>query len=131
MSASTAFRAGQQWIYRPPAGYEHSRIVVGAVVDFADRESIVCCAVTAAPHRLPDGRLDTITIPFLPITSRALSRSVMAPDGSGALPADFVTAFRAWREDPRGLSAFTVPFEGLLERLIALQMAEIVGANPD
>jgi hypothetical protein len=81
------------------------------------------------PHRLPDGSIDAITIPFLPMTSEALSRTVMAPDGPGELPAEFALAFKVWREDPRGLSAFTVPFEGLLERLIGQQMAEIVGGR--
>lgn len=128
MSGSTEFRAGQQWVYRPPDGYEHSRIVVGAVVEFADREPIVCCAVTGAVRRLPDGRFETITIPFLPMTFSALKRSVVAPDGLGAVPQDFVSAYQGWRDDPRGLTAFTVPFDGLLERLIAHQMAEIVGA---
>jgi hypothetical protein len=55
------FRAGERWIYRPPNSFEHSRIVVGAVVTFADGQPIVCCAVTgcrtvfrtAALMRLP------------------------------------------------------------------------------
>jgi hypothetical protein len=129
VSASTVFRAGERWIYRPPEGFERSRIVVGAVVEFADREPIVCCAVTGAQHRLPDGSFDTITIPFLPMTANALIRSVIASDGPGNVPTDFAAAFQTWRDDPRGLSAFTVPFEGVLERLIAQQMQQIVGGR--
>ena len=127
MSASIVFRAGERWIYRPPDGFEHSRIVIGAIVTFPNRQPIVCCAVTGAPHRLPDGSLDAITIPFLPMVSEALIRTVIAPDGPEEPPEEFAPAFKTWQEDPRGLSAFTVPFEGLLERLIGRQMAEIVG----
>ena len=129
VSASTLFRAGERWSYRAPEGFERSRIVVGAVVEFADREPIVCCAVTGAPGRRPDGSLDTITIPFLPMTSNALIHSVIARDGLEKLPGDFGTAFQTWRDDPRGLTAFTVPFEGLLEHLIARQMEEIVNTK--
>jgi hypothetical protein len=129
VAASTVFRAGERWSYRAPEGFERSRIVVGAVVEFADREPIVCCAVAGAPRRRPDGSLDTITIPFLPMTSNALIRSVIARDGLECLPVDFATAFQTWRDDPRGLTAFTVPFEGLLEHLIARQMEEIVGGG--
>jgi hypothetical protein len=129
MFASEIFRAGERWSYRAPEGFERSRIVVGAVVEFADREPIVCCAVTGAPGRRPDGGLDTITIPFLPMTSNALIRSVIARDGTEKLPGDFATAFQTWRDDPRGLTAFTVPFEGLLEHLIARQMEEIVNTK--
>ena len=89
----------------------------------------MCCAVTGAPGRLPNGSLDTITIPFLPMTSDALTRSVVARDGLEKLPGDFATAFQTWRDDPRGLTAFTVPFEGLLEHLIARQMEEIVNTK--
>jgi hypothetical protein len=129
MLAPDAFRAGERWVYRPPAAFAASRLVVGAVLTFEGREPIVCCAVTGAPRRLPDGSLDEVTIPFLPLTESALAASVVARDGESELPPQFAEAFRCWREDPRGLSAFTVPFEGPLDRLIARQMAEIVGAN--
>ena len=121
------FRAGQRWCYRTPAGFEASRILIGAVVSFADREPIVCCAVPDAQRLLPDGRPDCVMVPFLPMTAGALAASVSVPDGEADLPADFAEAFTDWRDDPRGLVAFTVAFEGRLDLMIARQMAEIVG----
>ena len=41
-------------------------------------------------------------------------------------PSAFAAAFATWRDDPRGLSAFSVPFEGRLDLLIAHQMAALV-----
>ena len=51
------FRAGERWCYRTPAGFEQSRMVIGAVVSFASSEPIVCCAVLGAPRMLPDGSI--------------------------------------------------------------------------
>ena len=120
-------KAGQRWTYRAPAGFETSRMVVGAIVTFADHPAIVCCAVTAAPRKLPDGRVDTVTIPFLPIGEAAFRESIVSPDGEAGVEENFATAFEVWHGDGCGLSAFTVPFEGYLDRMIALQMAAIVG----
>jgi hypothetical protein len=123
------FKPGSQWSYRAPPGFEASRLVVGAVVTFPEQEQIVCCAVHGAPRRRPDGTIDAVTIPFLPLSLSALAETVVAPDGTGALPDGFAAALAEWQQDPRGLSAFTVPFEGLLDRMIALQMASIAGAR--
>jgi hypothetical protein len=131
LHAANAFRAGESWIYRPPAEFDSSRLVVGAVLTFEDREPIVCCAVTGAPRRLADGSVDEVTIPFLPLTASALEASVIGRDGESEVPTEFAQAFRSWSEDPRGLSVFTVPFDGRLDRLIARQMAEIAGARLD
>jgi len=122
-----SFSAGECWTYRAPDGFDRSRIIVGAVVTFADREPVVCCAIRAAPRRLPDGRIETVTIPFLPMAASALAASVVARDGEADLPADFAPAFESWRTDSRGLTVFTVPFEGWFDSLIARQMASIVG----
>ena len=130
MTASQTFKAGECWSYRAPQGFESSRILVGAVLTFQDREPIVCCAVTAAPRKNTDGTLETVTVPFLPMTATALAATVGAPSGEAALPDGFATALEAWASDPRGLSAFTVPFEGWLDHLIARQMAEIAGIDP-
>lgn len=129
MSDVAEFRAGQRWTYRAPAGFEASRLIIGAIVTFPEREQIVCCAVTCAPRRLPDGRIDAVTIPFLPLGAGAFGQTVGVLDGTEDVPADFIVAFEIWRDDPRGLSAFTVPFEGLLDRLIARQMEQIVQAG--
>jgi hypothetical protein len=124
------FAAGQQWSYRAPAGFDASRLVIGAIAEFAEGRRVACCAVWGAPAAEPDGRLRATTIPFLPLSLDALTRTVVAPDGEGELPEAFVSAFEAWRDDPRGLAVFTVPFDGQLDQLIARQMAEIVGVDP-
>ena len=121
------FRAGESWCYRTPVGLESSRILIGAVVSFADSPPIICCAVTDAPRLLPDGSVDAVTIPFLPLSESALAASVTTRDGERALPPDFAEAFELWQQDERGLAAFTVAFEGRLDLMIARQMAAIVG----
>lgn len=123
------FHAGERWTYRAPIGFEGSRIVVGAVFCFAQHEPLVVCAITGAPRLLPDGSIDASTIPFLPISASALAATVVARDGEAELPPDFAPAFLAWQDDPRGLSAFTVPFEGRLDLLIARQMEALVAAR--
>lgn len=120
------FHAGECWSYRAPPGFEHSRLLIGAVFCFRQSEPLVACAVTHAPRLLPDGTLDAVTIPFLPMTCTALAETVVAPDGTGDVPPAFATAFQEWRDDPRGLVAFTVAFDGRLDRLIARQMASLV-----
>lgn len=122
-----AFESGQQWTYRAPEGFEGSRIVVGAVLTFSGHEPVVCCAVTDAPSRLVDGSLARITIPFLPLSEAALRSSVVACSGRTDPPVGFAEGLAVWSKDPRGLSVFTVPFDGFLDRLIARQMAAIVG----
>ena len=119
-----SFSVGEQWTYRAPAEFENSRIVIGAIVSFADSDPIVCCAVFGAPRRLPDGRTAPVTIPFLPMQVSALAASVVSRDGNADVPQDFAVAFENWQHDARGLSVFTVPFEGRLDALIARQMAQ-------
>lgn len=122
-----SFELGQSWSYRAPSGFEESRIVIGAILTFHDHEPVVCCAVNAAPRRLADGRIDRVTIPFLPMSEAALRASVTACDGLCEPPEGFADGLAMWRKDPRGLSIFTVPFEGLLDQMIARQMAAIIG----
>jgi hypothetical protein len=126
---TSPFKAGQRWTYRAPEGYAGSRIVIGAILAFDERERVICCSVEGAPQREPDGSVTRITIPFLPMTEGAFARTVMAADGEGEVAERFAAHYQGWKGDPRGLSFFTVPFEGFLDRLIALQMAEIVGMD--
>ncbi len=121
--------AGQRWTYRTPAGFESSRIVIGAIAHFAGGRDIVCCAVSEAPRRRPDGTVELVTIPFLPMSEAAFRASVVALDGLSELPPDFAARLEEWSNDPRGLSAFTVPFEGHLDVMIAHQMEEIAGVR--
>jgi len=124
------FVPGQAWTYRVPDSHAASRIVVGAVLTFSGGD-VVCCAVTRAPRRLPDGTIDEATIPFLSFSQAALSETVLAPDGELPLPEGFAPALEEWHADPRGLTVFTVPFEGYLDRLIARQMAAIIGVEAE
>ena len=120
-------KAGQTWTYRAPAGFEASRLLVGAVLTFPEGASIVCCAASGAPVRHADGTVVPATIPFIPLSREAFEQSVRTAEGAAELPADFYAALEAWRADPRGLTTFTVAFEGSLDRMIALQMAAIIG----
>ncbi len=120
------FEAGQCWSYKAPPEFAQSRIVIGAILEFDGGQRIAGCAVTGALQRRPDGTLEQVTIPFLPMTLEALAATVEQPDGTGPLPDDFAAQLDAWQHDPRGVTYFTVPFEGSLDRMIALQMAAIV-----
>lgn len=125
------FRAGQCWAYHAPQGFERSRLVIGAIVTFDGLSPIICCSVAAAAQREPDGSIGAVTIPFLPLSEAAFAATVVVEDPSGAelLAEGFASALEAWRDDPRGMSCFTVPFDGFLDRLIAHQMAAIVGTD--
>jgi hypothetical protein len=116
-------------MYRAPQGYERSRIVIGAIAKFEGGNTIICCAVSEAPRRHADGTVETVTIPFLPMTETAFQASVVALDGMSELPDDFGPRLQDWSQDPKGLSAFTVPFEGHLDRMIALQMEKIAAGQ--
>lgn len=124
-----SFAAGQCWTYRAPVGCEDSRLVVGAVLTFAAGPPLVCCSVWGAPQRQPDGSVARVTIPFLPMTEAALRDSVIALDGEGEVPGEFLAQFESWHGEGRGLSYFTVAFDGHLDRMIARQMAEIAGVS--
>ena len=123
---STKPAAGQRWRYATPEGFESSRIVVGAVVSFAEHEPVVCCIVEHAAQRTPAGGIERVTIPFLPMTHAAFQRTVSGEDGSGDVPEAFGRHYANWREDARGLSYFTVPFPGFLDQMIAHQMQEMI-----
>lgn len=121
------FSAGQKWTYKTPNGHEGSRIVIGAVATCDDGRNIICFGVYDAPRIGASGNIEVVTIPFVPMSEEAFQATVAEPDGEAEPPSGFSEALRAWSEDARGLSVFTVPFEGFLDRMIALQMAAIVG----
>lgn len=123
------FAAGQSWTYRAPRGFEASRLLIGAIATFDRDRNIICCCAIHAPKRLADGRLEMITVPFIPMTDAAFNASVVALDGEAELPASFVEKLTEWSNDPKGLTAFTVPFEGFLDQMIANQMAALAGAS--
>ncbi|MEO1207016.1 MAG: hypothetical protein AAFV45_11850 [Pseudomonadota bacterium] len=125
------FETNQRWAYRSPAGFEASRLVIGAIVSWSDEDRIICASVSGAPRREPDGTLTAVTIPFLPMTEEAFAKTVSQQDGLADPATGFADALREWSSDERGLSVFTVHFDGLLDQFIARQMAEIVSpASP-
>lgn len=122
--------AGQSWTYRAPRGFETSRLLIGAIASFGGEQHIVCAAAVHAPRRHADGLLERVTIPFLPMTEAAFRASVLERDEAPEpLPETFVEKLTAWQNDPKGLTTFTVPFEGFLDQMIAHQMAEIAGLS--
>lgn len=125
------FAAGQCWTYRAPQGFESSRLLIGAIATFDKGGHIVCCSVVHAPKRHVDGRLELVTIPFLPMTEAAFEASVVALDAEAQedLPQGFVEKVQEWSNDPKGLSVFTVPFEGFLDQMITHQMAAMAGLS--
>lgn len=137
--ANRRFEASQLWRYRAPAGFEKSRIVIGAIADFgtlvaplpgtaaSEAARIVCVSVLGCPRREPAGGLVLSNIPFLPMTEAALAATVTDLEGTADPLDGFAQALKLWSEDERGLSMFTVPFEGRLDLLIARQMRELVG----
>ncbi|MEZ5774271.1 MAG: hypothetical protein R3D33_06100 [Hyphomicrobiaceae bacterium] len=120
--------AGQRWSYRPPAGFGQSRLVIGAIVRFEGHEPVVCFMATAAPQKGTDGLYRPVTIPFIPMGEAAFRQTIVAADGAAAVDEAFLASYRHWKEDARGLSYFTVPFDGSLPRLIAHQMASLIAA---
>lgn len=120
------FSVGQQWRYAAPDAIGESRLVIGAILLFEGDTRIICSTVTQALQTGPDGSVGVVAIPFLPMTEAALAATVTELDGDGVVAADFAAQFDAWHEDGRGLSYFTVPFEGSLDRMIARQMADLV-----
>lgn len=120
-----SYATGQLWTYKAPEGFENSRIVIGAVATCTDDSRIICFSVSNAPAN--GSRSETTTIPFIPMREDAFAKTVKELVGEGEPPESFSVNLTSWSEDARGLSVFTVPFEGFLDRMIALQMAAIVG----
>lgn len=120
------FEAGQSWTYRAPPELENSRIVIGALLAFDADRKLACCTIRGARQRRPDGSYEQVDIPFVPMTVEALAETVVALDGNGEVDGDFIRHFEAWNGDGRGLSYFTVPFEGSLDVMIARQMEMLV-----
>lgn len=81
---------------------------------------------TGAPQIQPDKSVRAVTIPFIPLTEAAFAGTITEPDGNGPVSEHFRAAYDAWKVDGRGLSYFTVPFEGFLDRLIRRQLAELI-----
>ena len=124
----TSFAAGGTFTTGGIDGLPTPVLVIGAIVRGAGG-AIACCAIWRAAAKGADGRWTTATVPFLPLSEEALAATVVEPLAPVALPDEFLPAFEAWHADPKGLSVYTIPFEGTLDGLIARQMAAIVGVR--
>lgn len=125
-----SFAAGQSWAYRAPEGFESSCAVIGAIVHYENRESVVCFSVYGAPRRGSALPGDIVTIPFIPMSASAFAATVTALRADAAeLPEDFATQLHNWANDERGLAVFTVPFLGFLDQMMSMQMASMVGGQ--
>ena len=120
-----SFAAGQSWAYRAPAGFEASRIAIGAIVHFEDRESVICFSVFGAPRGSDTD--DTVVIPFIPMAESAFAATVTTLDAHEAeLPETFAEQLQGWSNDDRGLAVFTVPFQGYVNQMMTSQMSSLV-----
>ena len=120
------FAAGQSWRLRSHDLEGQPRLVIGAILAFENSERIVCVSMIAAASAAPAPDEGERTIAFLPLSEAAFRDSVTEVDGTREPAEGFAAEFEVWRADPRGLSVFTVPFDGSLDRLIARQMEAIV-----
>ena len=135
----TGFSAGETWTTRRPAATATSLpqdgappyLVIGAILH-ADTTAtgIAACAVWNARAKSAEGAWAPSIVPFLPLSLAALARTVVERAEPLALPDGFLAHFEAWRADPKGLTVYTIPFEGSLDTLIAHQMAAIIGMQP-
>ena len=120
---------GQKWTFRAPRGFEHSRMTIGAIVTLPDGQRIVCISVSHAPRVTATNDVLDCMISFIPMAEPAFLASAEVEDGTGELPAEFAEELAAWRDDPKGLTVFTVPFEGCLDELIAQQAAALIAQS--
>lgn len=125
---TSVFAAGQRWTYRAAPGLDTSRLTIGAIATFTYGR-IFCCSITHAGRASDDGTLELVHIPFLPMTEAALAGTAIALDGTSDLPASFAARLQEWSQDPRGMTTFTVPFDGFLDHLISEQVAHIAGGR--
>ncbi len=115
---------GQQWISHNQSGQAQSKMVIGAIANCGQHGRIICCTIVSDDPTNKD-----TSISFLPMTENAFLESITSQDGTGDLAEGFAGALETWKSDPRGLSVFTVPFKGSLNRLIADQMTAVSKQN--
>ena len=111
------YEVGQAWSYEAPNGFEHSRIIIGAILTFAHHEPVICCAVTGAPMVDKNGQMHALTIPFLPFSKTAFDQTVLVHEGEAELPEPFARNYQSWKTDQKGLGFINIPFRGLLRNM--------------
>ncbi len=122
--------AGQRWRFQSLDSDVTLRLVIGAILGFEAAERVICVSMVAGDGTAPIPYARTRTIAFLPLCETAFRATVTEIDGMGEPAEGFAAEFEIWRSDPRGLTVFTVPFDGSVDRLIARQMEAIVRERP-
>jgi len=118
--------AGQNWQFNTSHGFDDARAIIGAIVSPSSGARIVCFSVTRAPTTLDDGSQSEAMISFIPMAEAAFRTTITNLDGTATLPTEFSDELTAWQSDERGLTVFTVPFDGCLDRLLAHQAAAMI-----
>lgn len=126
MGDADTLAAGQRWQFDTSHGFDDARLIIGALVSPGGGERIVCFSVTRAPAIVDGGEMSEAMISFVPMTESAFRATITAPDGTAAPPPEFSDELEAWQADTRGLTIFTVPFDGCLDRLLANQAATLI-----
>lgn len=118
--------AGQSWQFNATHGFDDARLIIGALVSLGDGKRIVCFSVTRAPTTLEGGVQSEAMISFIPMAERAFRETITELDGTNSPPPEFSKELESWRTDERGLTVFTVSFDGCLDRLLARQAATLI-----
>ena len=126
-----ALVAGQSWIYRPPQGFEASRLIVGSIVTFKDDVNIACCSVVDAPRHAGAKAADAATVPFLPMTETAFRASIVQARRDGKLTSGVRKQTQSMdRRYARGRGVHRL-YAGNLEQMIDLEFSSRQRAPSD
>ena len=119
-------RRTQSWQFNTSHGFDDARVVIGAIVSPSRGDRIVCFSVTRAPTTLDNGIKSEAMISFIPMAEPAFCATITNLDGEATPPPEFSDELAAWQSDERGLTVFTVAFDGCLDRLLAHQAAAML-----
>ncbi len=118
--------AGQSWQFNTSHGFDDARAIIGAIVSPSGGERIICFSVTRAPTTLDDGTETDAMISFIPMAETAFRATITNLEGTATPPPEFSDELAVWQSDVRGLTVFTVAFDGCLDRLLAHQAASLI-----
>ncbi len=118
-----SYAVGQVWRFDAPKGFEDARLIIGAILTFAQHEPVICAAVTDAPMLDEKGKVKRMAIPFLPFSKSAFDQTVTSLEGQGEVPNFFHESYEKWKADKEGFGYLNVPFKGLLTSMVEDLMA--------
>jgi hypothetical protein len=114
------YAVGQCWTYNTLPGFEHSRIIIGAIDEIPDIGEIICITLTNAPLPKPDGSApDMADIPFVPFARDAIDQSVLQQEDDAELPMEFSDLHDNWMEETEGEEFLPIPVPLFLDMLAA------------